>query len=380
MRRRLVVVTELIAPYRIPVFNALAQQCELELHVIFLAHTDTSTRQWRVYEDEIQFSYEVLPNWRKRMGRYNLLLNRGLREALERASPDVIVCGGYNYLSSWQVCRWAKHHKVRLLLWSESTANDSRAKHVIVERLKRYFIRQCDGFVVPGIAARSYLRDLGAPSERIFMAHNAVDVSYFSSRAALLREAPERIRLQLGLPARFFLFVGRLVQAKGVLDLLEAYGKLPSALRSEISLVYAGDGPLRATLECRAQGIHPGSVHFAGFVHREDLPSYYGLAECLVLPTYSDTWGMVVNEAMACGLPIICSAVAGCAPDLIGANGRLVSPGNTNELGRAMEELARNPELRSEMSHESGKLIHSYCPQKCAAGFSEAVSAQECHA
>src|ERR1700688_2199962 len=98
MKRRLVILTEIIAPYRVPVFNALAQLEEIDLRVIFLAETDPSIRQWRIYADEIRFSYQVLPSWRKRLGKYNLLLNQNVNEVLQNANPDVIVCGGYNYL------------------------------------------------------------------------------------------------------------------------------------------------------------------------------------------------------------------------------------------------------------------------------------------
>ena len=108
MRRRLVVITEIIAPYRIPVFNALAGREEIDLHVIFLAETDSSTRQWRIYSDEIRFSYEVLPSWRTRLGKYNILVNHNVGSALRDAHPDVILCGGYNYLASWQAVRWAR--------------------------------------------------------------------------------------------------------------------------------------------------------------------------------------------------------------------------------------------------------------------------------
>ena len=76
MKRRLVILTEIISPYRIPLFNILAQHAEVDLHVIFLAETDPTLRQWQVYKDEIQFSYQVLPSWRRRLGRYNILLNR----------------------------------------------------------------------------------------------------------------------------------------------------------------------------------------------------------------------------------------------------------------------------------------------------------------
>ena len=82
MTQRLVILTEIISPYRIPLFNALARHPGVDLHVIFLAETDPSLRKWRIYKEEIQFSYQVLPSWRKRVGRYNWLLNRGVGAAL----------------------------------------------------------------------------------------------------------------------------------------------------------------------------------------------------------------------------------------------------------------------------------------------------------
>ena len=101
MKRRLVILTEIIAPYRIPVFNALAAQPEIDLHVIFLSETDRSLRQWPVYKEEISLSHEVLPHWRRRIGKYNLLLNVGVTASLDRIRPQAIVCGGYSYISSW---------------------------------------------------------------------------------------------------------------------------------------------------------------------------------------------------------------------------------------------------------------------------------------
>src|SRR5436190_21434890 len=100
MRVRLVVLTEMISPYRIPVFNALAQLPEIDLHVIFLAETDSSMRQWRVYTDEIKFSYAVLPAWRQQLGKHNLLVNMHVSAALRREAPAVILSGVYNCLDS----------------------------------------------------------------------------------------------------------------------------------------------------------------------------------------------------------------------------------------------------------------------------------------
>jgi glycosyltransferase involved in cell wall biosynthesis len=375
MKRRLVVLTEIIAPYRIPVFNALSRRNEINLHVIFLAETDTSIRRWRTYVDEIQFPYEVLPSWRHRLGKYNILVNQNVGSALRKAKPEVILCGGYNYLASWQALRWAKRNEVPFLLWCESTSSDQRGKHLLVESLKQNFLRNCDGFVVPGGSALEYMRQGGVPSGKVFVAPNAVDNDLFSSRAQNARGNSVRLRGELGLPARYFLFVGRLVRAKGVVDLLEAYGSLDSELRSQVGLVFAGDGPMRMELEALSRSIFPGAVHFPGFVHRDELASYYALAECLVLPTHSDPWGLVVNEAMACGLPVICTDVAGCAADLVKFNGRLVAARNTRQLVDALREIAIDPELRDHMSRESRKLVQKYSPGLCATGISEAALA-----
>jgi glycosyltransferase involved in cell wall biosynthesis len=375
MKRRLVVLTEIIAPYRIPVFNALAERGDVDLHVIFLSETDHSMRQWRVYAEEIRFSYEVLPSWRKRLGKYNVLVNQSVTTALERAQPEVMVCGGYNYLASWQAQRWANRKGVPFLLWCESTASDQRGGRRVVEALKENFLRGCDGFVVPGKSAMEYVRQMDRLSRRIFVAPNAVDSNLFSRGRQEARVREERLRGELGLPQRYFLFVGRLVEAKGVLDLLEAYGRLSAELRAEVGLVFAGDGPKRAEFESVARSIFPGTIHFAGFVHRDDLPGYYSLAECFVFPTHSDTWGMVVNEAMACGLPVICSQAAGCAADLVRGNGRMVAARDVQQLAAAMREVATDPELRKRMSRESEELIQQYSPEACATGLAEAAVA-----
>ena len=150
MSRRLVILTEIIAPYRIPVFNALARHAGLDLHVIFLAETDETLRQWRVYKDEIFFSHQVLPSWRWRAGKNSFLINRGLWSTLNKVSPEVIICGGYNYAASWESLLWARRHRVPFVLWSESNGHDARGGRSWVESLKTYFLRHCDRFVVPG--------------------------------------------------------------------------------------------------------------------------------------------------------------------------------------------------------------------------------------
>jgi len=379
MSRRVVIITEIISPYRIPIFNALARDHDVDLHVIFLAENDPTQRQWLVYKDEIRFSYEVLPSWRKRMGKHCLLLNWGAQTALQRSSPDFIVCGGYNYVASWQSMAWARQHRVPFFLWVESTSKDLRSRHPLIESLKTKFLRGCDGFVAAGKSSAEYLKTYGVPQPRIFTAPNAVDTQLFARRAELVRRDEAVHRQTLHLPAHFFLFAGRLVREKGVFDLLQAYEALRPDVRTRIGLVFVGDGPARTALQQRVALSNRGSVHFAGFAQRQQLASYYALADVLVFPTYTDTWGLVVNEAMACGLPVIASEAAGCVADLIvdGWNGRVVATREVEQLASAMEELATNTELRSLMGGRCRQRIEQYSPEAWAAGLAGAVFSYE---
>lgn len=372
---KFVIVTEIIAPYRIPVFNALAQRPEVRLHVIFLSENDPTLRQWRVYKDEIRFQYDVLPSWRRRFGRYNVLLNSGVFAALNKIAPDVLLCGGYNYVASWQCAYWARRHRVPLILWSESTAFDRRRGRRLVEFLKSRFLGMCDAFVVPGKSAGEYLRSLAISERRIFTAPNAVDVGLFAASAADARKNPAAVLARYSLPSRYFVYVGRLIRAKGIFDLLEAYGRLDEDVRAEVGLVFAGDGPDRSELIERASQITTGAIQFPGFVHREDLPQLYALAEALIFPTYSDTWGLVVNEAMSCSLPVITTSVAGCVADLVenNWNGFVISPGDVAQLASAMARLAADSQLRRDMASRGRKRIENYSPAAWAGGLVEAA-------
>jgi glycosyltransferase involved in cell wall biosynthesis len=374
VRRRLVILTEIISPYRIPLFNALVQHPEVDLHVIFLAETDPALRQWQVYKDEIRFSYQILPSWRKRLGKYNLLLNRGIADALDKSAPDVILCGGYNYAASWRSLLWARHRGIPFYLWSESNAQDLRRGHDVVEFLKGQFLCRCSGFVVPGNAAREYLRaDKNVSENLIFTAPNAVDNELFAAATDSARQSAAARRQEMVLPSRYFLFAGRLVREKGVFELLSAYAKLDESMRQQVGLVFVGDGVSRRQLEEQAASISPGVIQFAGFAQREQLAIYYALAEMLVLPTYADTWGLVVNEAMACGLPVILSRAAGCATELVREhwNGLLVQPRDVSSLALAMQTLAVQRDLCASMGANSAQHISHYSPKEWSHGISQ---------
>jgi glycosyltransferase involved in cell wall biosynthesis len=377
VKRRVVLITEIIAPYRIPVFNALAAREDIDLHVIFLSETDPTLRQWLVHKDEIRFTYDVLPSLRRRVGKYNVLLNRGLSEVLRRTRPEVVICGGYNYVASWQAVRWTNRKQVPFILWTESTSLDQRAHHAITERLKRWFLSRCQAFIVPGLSSRKYLRQLEIPDRSIFTAPNAMDLQLFTEVARRAKLSPAKIRQEFRLPNRYFLNVGRLVRIKGVIELLEAYAHLDPVVREKIGLVLVGDGELRVELSQRAARIQPGNIGLPGFLQKDRLPEVYALADAFIFPSLSDPWGFVVNEAMACGLPVIATDVAGCVADLVcdGENGLVVPARDVDVLSSAMMRLATDDDLRVRMSDCSARRILDYSPTAWAQGVSKAVQA-----
>jgi glycosyltransferase involved in cell wall biosynthesis len=375
MSYRVALLTEIISPYRIPVFNALARRKGIELHVIFLAETDPTQRGWLVYKDEIEFSYEVLPSWRRRWGRWHILLNRGMWSALERFRPNSILCGGYNHPAFWEALTWAKLHRVHFAAWVESTSQDQRNPSALAEFIKRRFVRNCSSFAVPGKSSFEYVRSMGVPEARIHKAPNAIDIRRFANLARAARERQAQCRTELGLPPRYFLFAGRIIPEKGVFHLLEAYTQLAPELRSEVALVFVGEGTAKNELIGKATEVYPGTVVFPGFAQRDQLAAFYALAEALVFPTLSDPWGLVVNEAMACGLAVIASDVAGCTADLVHdrENGYVIPSGNVGKLAEAMAAFARDPQLGSRMGERSASLIEGFSPECCAAGLATAA-------
>jgi glycosyltransferase involved in cell wall biosynthesis len=143
-----------------------------------------------------------------------------------------------------------------------------------------------------------------------------------------------------------------------------------------VGLVLVGDGEEFMELRRRSREISCGAIVFPGFLQRDELPAVYALGEALVFPTHSDPWGLVVNEAMACGLPVIVSRVAGCVADLVreGENGYILAPRDPEALSQAMRQFLNAPELLRDMSHRSLEIISRFTPQTWADGIVRAVA------
>jgi glycosyltransferase involved in cell wall biosynthesis len=195
-----------------------------------------------------------------------------------------------------------------------------------------------------GERSRAYLRHYGFPSSRQFFSPHCVDTKWFTARATPEARALARNRWGIRDDAKVVLFAGKLVEFKRPLDVLAAVGLLSkSGVACEI--VIAGSGPLEDVVRQQASttGVR---VHMLGFQNQSLMPGAYAASDVLVLPsTARETWGLVANEALACGRPIVVSDAVGCAPDLIGDSGvgRVFPMGDTAALADAIADVFRDP-------------------------------------
>ena len=373
-KKRIALLTNIIAPYRIPAFNKVAELAPFDFDVYFMAENE-SNRDWKIYKEKIKFKYKVLKGVHFNLKNRFVHLNLGLSYYLIKNKYNLIAIGGYTQPAAWEALFLSKVLKTKLLLFGESTLKDKRSGSYLYEKLKRFLVKRCNGFIPAGKAAAEYFKYLGAPPDRIFIAHFCCDYDFFNREYLKLRQFKEEIKRKKGYPSVTILYSGRFVWYKGISFLLEAYSRLRKE-RDDIGLVLLGDGPERRKYQDYVRSNNVKSVFFEGFVQQEELPVYYTSADIFVLPSLSDPWGIVINEAMAFGLPVISTDVAGVTYDLVkdGVNGFVVKAGNSSELYNALKKLCESPELRKKMGKKSLELVKEYTPENWAKSFINAVN------
>jgi glycosyltransferase involved in cell wall biosynthesis len=338
-------VSEIPTPYRRPFFRRVAEEPDLELGVSYLA-AGQRDRAWSFAEPPAPYE-EVLRglSWcaDRRRGYYNRL-NPGLLRRLSPRRCDVALFGAYYVASLWLGMYWCRLRGIPYVLQCESHGRRRRrgwrvaAKNLLVGPL----IRGAAAWLPLGSLAREYLVGYGADPARCWLCPNTPDVQALGAAVAGLPRR-EALRRRLGLPATatLFLYVGRLVRIKRVDLLLAAYRQLRRE-RADVGLVIAGDGPEEAFLRQAAADYEIPEVHFLGFRQPAELPALYAAADALVLPSEDEPWGVVVNEALACGTRVIATDRVGAAPDLLAeeACGLVVPAGEREALAAALARVA----------------------------------------
>ncbi len=247
----------------------------------------------------------------------------GVTARLDALRPDAVAIHSYGYPDARAILMWCRRHQVPAILMNDSRAEDAPRVQFWRERLKRRIVAQYDAALISGTAARRYLHTLGYPDDAISDGYDVVDNAYFRQTAQAARQQPRPSLPGLSDPTPYLLASSRFITRKALDVLLLGYARYRRRAAHPARLVLLGDGPERPALEALVAQRRISEVTFAGFRQIEDIPAYYAFASAFVHTARIDQWGLVVNEAMAAGLPVVVSQGTGCHEDLVrpGANG-----------------------------------------------------------
>ena len=289
--------------------------------------------------------------------------------------PDFTLSPSTPFPSGMATLRYALAHGTHATIMDDAWEYSDR-RGWLVKAMKRQIHKNIDAAFVPAPSHAAYYENLGIPRDRQTYGVDVVDNNYFASHAKQARWSGQTLRERYSLPEKYFLFVGRLINRKGVDRLVAAY-RLYRRRNPQggWGLVIVGEGDEKDQLRAMAKD-EPGVI-FAGAKFGDELCIYYGLASALVLPSEVETWGLVINEAMASGLPVLVSQRCGCATTLVaeGENGWSFPPHDVEALSRRMEELALlEPSQYAEMSARSEEIISQWSLDTFVNGVLAAIS------
>jgi glycosyltransferase involved in cell wall biosynthesis len=387
-RSRVAIVASHVIQYQDPFFRLLAADPDIDLTVLYLSNAGAQTYRDKDMGTTLQWDVELLTGYRHVFLRnlatdsnrgWTRHINPGVVPALLRGHFDMVIFmlgwGSISAMLGIITCRLAG---IPFFLYGDSSfprAEDSGRSRMRA-RLLRWLFRHTSGFMVSGVLNAAYYKHYGADDDHFFLLPWAVDNERFAKASQFAEGERERMRESLGIrpDQTVFLFSAKLVERKDPMTLLRAYEQIPHRERAVI--LFLGDGVLRQPLEEFARRHDLAGVRFAGFVNQSELPKYYGLSDVFVLPSTYEPRGAVINEAMACGLPVIVTDRCGSIGDIVldDDNAFIYPAGDAERLAAAMTRLIDDPALRAQMAQRSRDIIGTWTFARGVAGVKAALA------
>lgn len=387
---RLAILSTHPIQYHVAWFRALAARTDLEIHVYY-CHQATPQEHSRAGFD-VEFTWDIpllegyahsfLRNLSKRAGHghFGGFDTPELKDIITRREYDAVLVNGWHYKSAWQAIWACWQSRVKVMVRSDSHLHTARsiAKRAVKSFLYRRFIPRFDACLAAGQWSRQYFLHYGALPERIFLVPHAIDSRRFQIEAACLEPLRSELRKEKELDenAIVFMFSGKFIPKKRPMDFACAIER--AARRNpRIQGLMVGDGPLRIGCESLVRARN-APIRFTGFLNQSQITKAYVASDALVLPSDGgETWGLVVNEAMACARPCIVSDRVGCGPDLVipEETGAIFPLGDLDALANSMLELAVNPERMISMGIEARSRLKNYSVETAVNGVVESLTA-----
>ncbi len=366
-KKRFLVVHQFVwAHYKAKIYSELHRQlpADMDWHVLQLSISEGSRTQignidWSLHQYPVTLLFhellENIPFW----SRFWKVL-RWVRTY----KPHVINLPGYYDMAMNLISLYCKWTGIKVIIANDSTEDDN-PKVWWKEALKRFFIQKGDGFYCYGTKSTQYAIQLGAKPSQILVANNAVDNDAIRQKFESAWPTRDHVKAMRGLRRYNFVFVGRIASMKNLLTLLEAYRSVQTA---DWGLLVVGSGDEEEKLKefCRIHALT--GVQFVPGVSWQDVPLYMSLGDVFVLPSFSETWGLVLNEAMVCQMPVLVSNRCGSSVDLVreGKNGFTFDPFQVEDLASKLSWCMEHVEELPQMGKASLALIQRYNPQQVA--------------
>jgi len=376
---RLLAVSSHVVQYSAVRYRGLAAHPELDFEVCFCSLQGAEAGMDPEFGVEVAWDVPLLEGYRWRhlpnrslkpgLGRFWGLLNTSVWNLVGSGKVDGVFVSGYAFASAWVAILSAKWHGVTLILSTDSHDLQSRRfRSPLGLWIKRRIVRHIFGLadIVLGCSQGSvdYLRSLGISGDRIVLAPFVVDNSWWIEKAAEADRPSVRESWSIPENASVLLYCAKLQPWKRPEEALEAFAKagVPNSY-----LVFVGDGPLRSTLEARAKALGiDSSVRWLGLVNQSRLPSVYRASDLLVLPSEHEPFGLVVNEAMLCGCPVVVSDRVGAKYDLVrqGQTGYVYFSGDVNGLAAILTRLLTDREDLRRMGEAARRRMETWSPRE----------------
>jgi glycosyltransferase involved in cell wall biosynthesis len=327
------------------------------------------------------YRWHLLPNLRRedRVAGFWSLINPSVLLALRRGRYDAVWVHGHGYATHVLVILLGRVLGVPVLMRSEThlLLSRSRTRRALRGVLMRFVYRTLCAACMPiGTLNRQFYLAHGVPAERLALVPYTVDNEFFEQRA---REATDtarelRSRLGIGAEATLILWASKLTERKRPMDLLVAYRELRST-DDNAALVIAGTGEEEERMRAYVEARRVPDVHFLGFQNQSELPALYRAADVFVLCSQDEPWGLVINEAMCAGLPIVCTREIGAAADLVfhGDNGLLYEAGDLRALEAHLRVVCADSALRCRMAERSREIIAGWDLDRSVEGVRQAL-------
>ncbi len=354
--KKLIIITNSPSPYRIDLFNKLCVQLEKyewTLKIFFLVK-QYERRKWAVTEQEFRFEYLFLGDFFVTFGEGLTSVGLSIPLLIRKESPDSVIIANYSIPSLWAAlsCKMAE---IPYHVWSGETLIEYSFRNTFLglrTAYRRWLLRNAQSAIAYGQRAVEYLIENGMSVDNVHVAINTVDTGSIERRTLKMRPRRAELIHKYGLPKNNILFVGYLESRKGAHLILEAV----QALKHDIGVHIVGSGKQEASLKTLATQLGLKHIYFWGYKQKDELTEFYVFCDMLVFPSTRELYGLVPIEAMAAGLPIICSELCGCASDLIvdNHNGLLVDPRNITKLSEKIRMLLHNDIWRGQIG-ENGQ-------------------------